>query len=177
NKPNLPSSTPSSPRTLSTLLAGKHSLPSTSGAGAGKKQTPEQIRAQQQQMMVAAALATTASQTLLGRLGSAFGDAFSGGSSTSPAAAGTGKPHAFNGGVGNGRTWDADKVRKVLEGKAVVRVVDLEDTPTPVKREDTSPVLKPSLARKTQEDTKEDSTCIASMLEEKMKTLSLGKKN
>ncbi|ESK83566.1 proteophosphoglycan ppg4 [Moniliophthora roreri MCA 2997] len=180
NKPNLPSSpTPSSPRILSTLLAGKHSSPSASGAGAGKKQTPEQVRAQQQQMMVAAALATTASQTLLGRLGSAFWDAFSGGSSTSPVAAGAGKPHALNGGVGNGngRTWDADKVRKVLEGKAVVRVVDLEDTSMPVKREDVAPVLTPSLARKTQEDMKEDSTCISSILEEKMKTLSLGKKN
>lgn len=34
-----------------------------------------------------------------------------------------------NAGVGK-REWDADKVRKVLEGKAVVRVVDVESLPS-----------------------------------------------
>lgn len=51
-----------------------------------------------------AALATLASQTFVQKLGSAFWDAFTSSSS---------------------RNWDQDKVRKVLEGKAVVRVVDV----------------------------------------------------
>ncbi|QRV81883.1 bZIP transcription factor [Ceratobasidium sp. AG-Ba] len=63
--------------------------------------TPEKKGATPQQ---AALFATVASQTLLGRMGSAFWDAFS----------------------GTGGKTDADKVRKVLEGKAVVRVVDVE---------------------------------------------------
>ena len=67
-----------------------------------------------------ALLATLASQTLVKKLGSAFWDAFSGGSAGSPLA---------NAGVGK-REWDADKVRKVLEGKAVVRVVDVESLPS-----------------------------------------------
>lgn len=52
------------------------------------------------------------------KLGSAFWDAFSG-SSSSPLA-----------GVGIKKEWDADKVRKVLEGKAVVRVVDVDPSPS-----------------------------------------------
>lgn len=52
-----------------------------------------------------ASFATLVSQTLLSRMGSAFWDAFSG------------KTGAV----------DTDKVRRVLEGKAVVRVVDVED--------------------------------------------------
>ncbi|KAG9095968.1 hypothetical protein FS749_009383 [Ceratobasidium sp. UAMH 11750] len=55
----------------------------------------------------AALFATIASQTLLQRMGSAFWDAFSGT------------------GVKAGAV-DTDKVRRVLEGKAVVRVVDVE---------------------------------------------------
>ncbi|KAJ1302184.1 hypothetical protein OPQ81_001011 [Rhizoctonia solani] len=53
----------------------------------------------------AAFAATLASQTLLQRMGSAFWDAFSTGSS---------------------RDVDTNKVRRVLEGKAVVRVVDVD---------------------------------------------------
>ncbi|KAI0302798.1 hypothetical protein B0F90DRAFT_1809738 [Multifurca ochricompacta] len=60
-----------------------------------------------------AALATMASQTLMQRLGSAFWQAFSGSSSIARVPA-----------------WDADKVRRVLEGTAVVRVVDVEPPPS-----------------------------------------------
>lgn len=63
-------------------------------------------------------LAAMAGQTLIGRLGSAFWDAFAGG------------PGGPNKGV------DADKVRRVLEGSAVVRIVDVEE---PVARAPPSP--------------------------------------
>ncbi|KDQ59989.1 hypothetical protein JAAARDRAFT_32353 [Jaapia argillacea MUCL 33604] len=61
-----------------------------------------------------AMLAAVASQTILGRLGSAFWEAFSGSSGTSPV------------GLGGSKAWDQDKVRRVLEGKAVLKVVDIE---------------------------------------------------
>lgn len=101
--------------TLSAILAGKpsssaYTAPTPSSSTLRSSTTHNQSAATPtpQQAM----LASIASQTLLGKLGSAFWDAFSGGSSSS------------------GRSqWDADKVRRVLEGKAVVRVVDIEATP------------------------------------------------
>lgn len=62
-----------------------------------------------------AMLATMAHQTLLGKLGGAFWDAFSGGSTQGPSS----------------QRIDTDKVRRVLEGKAVVRVVDVDTLPPP----------------------------------------------
>jgi len=61
-----------------------------------------------------AMLAAMASQTLFRKLGSAVWDAFIG----SPS-------HSSSSSSSRG-DWDADKVRKVLEGKAVLRVVDVE---------------------------------------------------
>ncbi|GJE93689.1 bZIP domain-containing protein [Phanerochaete sordida] len=91
-------SPPSSPPTVHATLPGQ--LP-------GK----QQVTPSQQQAM----LASMASQTLLGKLGSAFWDAFSGGSpSTSK--------------------LDTDKVRKVLEGKAVLRVVDVDAPHVPAQQ-------------------------------------------
>jgi hypothetical protein len=58
--------------------------------------------------------ATLASQTLLKRMGSAFWEAFSGSPGASPSSSST------------SRGWDVEKVRRVLEGKAVVRVVDVD---------------------------------------------------
>lgn len=78
-----------------------------------------------------AMLASIASQTLLGKLGSAFWDAFSG--SAGPVGPGA-------------RSWDADKVRRVLEGKAVVRVVDVEPVAVPAV-EKMVVVAGPSVAR------------------------------
>lgn len=78
------------------------SLPSQAGSSKHPNPTAQQ-----------AMLASMASQTLLGKLGSAFWEAFSGGSPAS------GSPAS---------KLDTDKVRRVLEGKAVLRVVDV-DTP------------------------------------------------
>jgi len=60
-------------------------------------------------------LAAMASQTLLQRLGTAFWQAFATRSPTSEA-----NPNA------SALTWDMDKIQRVLEGKAVLSVVDLE---------------------------------------------------
>ncbi|OCH86018.1 hypothetical protein OBBRIDRAFT_797599 [Obba rivulosa] len=78
-----------------------------------------------------AMLASMASQTLFGKLGSAFWDAFA---ARSPGA--HGKPN---------REWDAEKVRRVLEGKAVVRIVDVE---TQQPQQPPQPIAR-SLSRKT----------------------------
>lgn len=61
-------------------------------------------------------LAAMASQTLFRKLGSAVWDAFIG----SPSHSSSSSSSSSRG------DWDADKVRKVLEGKAVLRVVDVE---------------------------------------------------
>ena len=63
----------------------------------------------------AAAAATTVSQTIVGKLSGAFWDAFS----PKPAVSFTKAPSSTS-------AIDVDKVRKVLEGKAVLRVVDVE---------------------------------------------------
>jgi len=70
-------------------------------------------------------MAALASHTLLSRMGTAFWDAFSA-NSCAPLRSGAGASHM--------RGWDADKVRRVLEGTAVVRVVDV-DQPTGGLRE------------------------------------------
>ena len=87
-----------------------------------------------------AVLAAMASQTIFRKMGSAFWDAFSGSSSSSSSSSGG------NGG-GAPKSWDADKVRRVLEGKAVVRVVDVDQvTPpgSPSVRAVTPSSVKPS---------------------------------
>ncbi|KAF8509065.1 hypothetical protein BU17DRAFT_99241 [Hysterangium stoloniferum] len=70
-----------------------------------------------------ALLASLASQTLLSRLGSAFWDAFAKpvpSSSSSSSVPSSSKAAAAG-------EWDHEKVQRVLEGKAVVRVVDVDD--------------------------------------------------
>ncbi|THG98895.1 hypothetical protein EW026_g3373 [Hermanssonia centrifuga] len=108
--------------TLSAILAGKPSSsaypspppsPPTLHSSTAHNQLAQTPTPQQ------AMLASMASQTLLGKLGSAFWDAFSGSSPSSGVA-------------GRSRDWDTDKVRRVLEGKAVLRVVDVEPSPAPV---------------------------------------------
>ena len=87
-----------------------------------------------------------ASQTLVGKLGSAFWDAFSG-----------------SGNSASGRAqWDADKVRRVLEGKAVVRVVDIEPVSAPV-----SPVIPSASFEKAGPSRAPSSPRLASTLSEK----------
>ncbi|GJJ10581.1 hypothetical protein Clacol_004808 [Clathrus columnatus] len=77
-----------------------------------------------------AILASIASQTLLSKLGNAFWDAFAR------------PPASSNAGPSGSRTdWDHDKVRRVLEGKAVVKVVDIEN------ETDTTESLEASMKR------------------------------
>ncbi|KAF5347454.1 hypothetical protein D9757_013819 [Collybiopsis confluens] len=175
--------------------------------------TPAQIQ-QAQNAMYAAALASTASTTMVGRLGSAFWDAFSGSATPSSSSSAGPSGHssiaatsstlpasstAIGAGIFGGRSmrpWDADKVRKVLEGKAVVRVVDVDDLPSSSSSLSSSThhvASSPSLSSPTVPVTttatagavpavagpgpkpKEDCG-IAASLDECMKSLSLGKK-
>ena len=105
---------------LSALLSGKglhhhHGLPTPPSSPrmglADKKPTQTQReREQVQQHAQHALLASIASQTILQKMGHAFWDALSG-SSTNPSGQ---------------KTWDSEKIRKVMEGSAVLRVVDVE---------------------------------------------------
>jgi len=165
--------------TLSVLLSGKQSgagpLGSPSAALFGKKEVKEKgevkerEREQQQREAMYAALA---SQTLLKRLGSAFWDAFSGGSGS-----------GGGGGLGGGKSWDADKVRRVLEGKAVVRVVDVDvghgDRKVGVQAEvptQSQGGERKSGGRKMGGEGERCMACVSDILEESMRSLSLGKK-
>lgn len=123
------SSPPSSSKSQG--LSGKNPYPSPPPSP-GLKPAPMPTREQ-------AALAAIASQTLLGKLGSAFWDAFSGSATGAGAGSGVG---ASGSGIAMRKEWDAEKVRKVLEGRAVVRVVDL-DEPFPNKPSP-SPLVMPS---------------------------------
>ncbi|KAH9060465.1 hypothetical protein EDB87DRAFT_1727773 [Lactarius vividus] len=157
-------SSSSSPSSISTLLSGKHtsvypkpptSLPlgSVHASFPSSKETftPHQ-----------ALLATMVSQTLLQQLGSAFWQAFARDSSgeTIPST------HA--------PTLDADKIRRILEGKAVVKIVDVE----PEEMVGTTPARSsiPTLPSvlETRECTKDSG--LTAVLEDSMRTLSLGKK-
>lgn len=128
-----------------------------------ERQQQQQMQEQQQTVMYAA----LASQTLLKKLGSAFWDAFSGGSGPATGTSAVGV-----------KAWDAEKVRKVLEGKAVVRVVDIEEPPVQVSRipESTAStsVAKPELRRCERGGRCKEA--VVDILEESMRSLSVGKK-
>lgn len=169
-----------SPKSQPQALAGKNAYPSPPPSPVFKS-APVPTREQ-------AALAAIASQTLLGKLGSAFWDAFSG----SGSAAGSG---ISGSGSVMRKEWDAEKVRKVLEGRAVVRVVDL-DEPVPNKPSPSSLMVplttverKPSLplgmAEKTQPSGSGTGPCacaaayktnVCDILEESMRSLTISKK-
>lgn len=130
-----------------------------------------------------AMVAAMAHQTLLGRLGNAFWDAFSGGSSSGHSGAGAGHSHAS----GGQKSLDADKVKRVLEGRAVVRVVDVDEKPVKaemkgepimsrVKAEPVSPRMGKAEPMATVKTEKGECVKVADMLEESMRALSLGKK-
>ena len=134
-------------------------------------------------------LAAMASQTVFRKLGNAFWDAFIGSPSSSSSPRGD---------------WDAEKVRKVLEGKAVLRVVDVEPpatsslsssavsstlnnaTPSPatpkVHHSWTGGARSTSSSSSNLPHGSEDScrmsckTAVCEMLEESLRSLSLGKK-
>lgn len=204
NKPNLPSTYTYNGygSTLSALLSGKQAsssypTPPSSPLLLGKdahlqRQQQQQQQQQQEREVQNAVLAAMASQTIFRKMGSAFWDAFSGSSPSSSSSSGG------NGG-GAPKNWDADKVRRVLEGKAVVRVVDVDQvtppgspmvraaTPSSVKaspansstsaaqKVPTSPRLRAGL---TQDEKKRcamaDTMC--DILEESMRSLTLSKK-
>ncbi|KAF4607622.1 hypothetical protein EYR38_001694 [Pleurotus pulmonarius] len=86
---------------------------------------------QSQRDAVVAALAT---QTVFRRLGSAFWEAFAG--SPSPSSASSSAGSSANSSLPRhfvASKWDVEKMQKVLEGKAVLKVVDIE--PVPAQRE------------------------------------------
>ncbi|TFK72856.1 hypothetical protein BDN72DRAFT_762703 [Pluteus cervinus] len=156
----------SSTAAVSSLLSGKHATshyptpPSSPRLGSTTPPTKVNLDKLQKEQQTAAFTAL-ASQTLFKKLGSAFWDAFSG-SSPSPS---TSSP-----------SLDTDKVRRVLEGKAVVRVVDIEPaTPVP-----TAATLSSSSPLKTivaPTPVKDHKSCCTELLEESMRSLTLGKKN
>ncbi|KDR76513.1 hypothetical protein GALMADRAFT_139439 [Galerina marginata CBS 339.88] len=209
SKPNMPTSSSYSPpgygSTLSALLSGKHTTSSTlaypsppsspllnpkglaSSSSASASAQQQQREKEQQQAMFAA----MASQTVFRKLGTAFWDAFTGSSSSSSASA-SGSALAQSGG-----NWDADKVQRVLSGKAVLRVVDVEPVTPPVTpklravvatttstKTNTSASVAPSVTSRTpalvpscaDDARKCCSTAITDILEESMRSLTLGKK-
>ena len=89
----------------------KYGSPALSALLSGKSPSAPPCRASEIQPQHAM-LASLASQTLLSKMGAAFWDAFAG----SAGAAGPARR----------AEWDHDKVQRVLEGKAVVRVVDVD---------------------------------------------------
>ena len=159
--------------TLTSSLASTYPTPpstpklgSTSTSASSSSPTPQQ-----------AALASMASQTLTQRLGSAFWQAFSGSSSScSPLSS---SPHSTNSPSSQRvQPWDADKIRRVLEGTAVVRVVDVEQPPSSVQNGKTGNVG----AKEATEGPACAKLCATAretglgVLEESMRALTLGKK-
>lgn len=150
-------------RSVSSVLSGKQTCsypsppsspkldPTTPLTSSNELPTPQQ-----------ALLASIASQTLLQQLGSAFWQAFMTQLPSSGASSNAGAP-----------TWDADKIRRVLEGKAVVSIVDVE----PEVDVRTSPVSAPTHTLPNDATTHESSKgCgLTSVVEEGMRALSLSK--
>lgn len=105
-----------------------------------------------------AMLANIASQTLFSKLGSAFWDAFA-------------RPSGTIGPNGHAkREWDAEKVRRVMEGTAVVQIVDVE--PQPAAR---APSPRPTPIQERQEKPRCHAS-VSDLLAESMATLNLGRK-
>ena len=197
--------------TLSALLSGKHNVPYSSssayptpptsplllpkaGISPSSSNSSSSLSSSQKEQQHAM-LAAMASQTLFRKLGNAVWDAFIG----SPT-------HSSSSSSSRG-DWDADKVRKVLEGKAVLRVVDVEpatvktaaatsasvSAPSPSPKrvasrsslgQSRSTVASTSSASSNLPHVTEDSskmccktkTAVCDILEESMRSLSLGKK-
>ncbi|KAF8211757.1 hypothetical protein K438DRAFT_1807846 [Mycena galopus ATCC 62051] len=181
--PTLPYAYPNNNNSTSSLaasLAGLSLSPKGSALQSQHQRQREQQRekekereTQSQRERETAMYAAMASQTLLKKLGGAFWDAFSGHegkSSALPSSSASSSSSAV---------LDTEKVRKVLEGRAVVRVVDIEP-PSP-KLTPASPKLA-ALPAPTERkcsslaDKKKCSTMLTDVLEDGMRSLSLGKK-
>ncbi|KAF8318649.1 hypothetical protein DL93DRAFT_2095035 [Clavulina sp. PMI_390] len=154
---------PTSPKsTLAALLSGKASVTSSSSSSSRRSassplaQSSSTAPQPTQQQAFAAALA---SQTLLSRMSSAFWDAFSGSSAPSSSQVGPSSSRM----AAPARSWDAEKVRKVLEGRAVVRVVDVD------------PFTNSRIGTTIDEKRPAATTNASAELEEKMRGLTLAK--
>lgn len=123
----------------------------------------------------AAMLAVVASQTVLKKLGNAFWDAFSG----SPSPSINAVPSSLQ-----TKNWDVDKVRKVLEGKATVRVVDVDPFANARMSSSGLPMTatytaapNSGIALGTMSSAGNSGTCcmnVTDLLEESMRSLTLG---
>jgi len=156
------------PPPFSSLLSGKPHHSNAPAAALAQMPTPQH-----------AALATMASQTLMQRLGSAFWQAFSG----APNPYSPSSSHLASGGA-RAPAWDAEKVRRVLEGTAVVRVVDV-DPPLSVASAVEAAVVVAEAKESKGVQTQTHNPCCSlsaaretglSVLEESMRALTLGKK-
>ncbi len=140
NLPSPPLSPPMMSKTLSMVLSGKQSILSQGGLG---RKSPPPMKEQEQALVTA-----LAGQTLVKCLCGMFWDAFSGSESSSL------------------RKIDVDKVRRVLEGKAVVQIVHVH-----VETQKEMPVV-----RKVSNNCR-DACSVTAILEESMKSLTSGKKS
>ncbi|CAK5277930.1 unnamed protein product, partial [Mycena citricolor] len=146
-----------SPSTNANSLSSAMSGMSLSGKPSGSTPSVHQRSLEKQradaEVAQTAMYTAMASQTLLKRLGGAFWDAFSG-NENSPSRLAAPK-------------LDADKVRRVLDGTAVLKVVDV-DPPSPKVQSSAKTAVPVACTY---------SLNMASMLEESMRSLSLGKKS
>ena len=196
--PTPPSTPGPSHSTLSALLSGKHAtlgsssyssyngLPTPPGSpnlalkGTTSDRDVERFREKEkdrEQREQSAALAVLAGQTLFKKLGGAFWDAFSG--HTTPSHTHT-SLSSSSPSVTATKNWDVDKVRKVLEGKAVVRVVDVEPLASSSSISSlTAGIAAMNVGGHTHEENKKASErkCrCTEILEESMRTLTVSKK-
>ena len=148
----------------SSVLSGKHTFnyPSPPSSPQLDPTTPPFTSSNEIPTPQQAMLASMASQTLLQQLGSAFWQAFMTQLPSNGESPNAGTP-----------SWDADKIRRVLEGKAVLSVVDVE----PEMDIRASPVSPPTHTLPNDATTHESSKgCgLTTVLEESMRALSLSK--
>ncbi|KAH9849017.1 hypothetical protein C2E23DRAFT_738104 [Lenzites betulinus] len=149
---------------LSTLLSGKSASSSTSHINPypTPPSSPPLPSYQQRDAPTAqhAVLASIASQTLFGKLSSAFWDAFA-------------QPSGSLGSSGHGkREWDAEKVRRVMEGTAVLRIVDVEPQPAASR----APSPRPSAVQSKQDKCATCVNTVSDLLAESMATLNISRK-
>jgi len=164
--------------------AVKSSLPISTAALSGKQSTPllklkptsssSTTELQREKEHQQAMLAAVASQTIVRKLGSAFWDAFTG-STSSPATSAHSSSSSSSHSQGN---WDTDKVQRVLEGKAVLKVVDVESTLPAASKARPSPTLaKPAASRVTIKQEEKDMSVMCQLLEDSMRSLTIAKKS
>lgn len=163
-RPHYPTSPRASTSSVSSLLSGKHasSYPSPPSSPKLDPATPLFTSSNELPTPQQALVASMASQALLQRLGSAFWQAFM-----------TQLPSNEASPNGSSPTWDADKIRRVLDGKAIVSIVDVE----PEVDVRAAPVSSPIRTLPNDATTHESSKgCgLTTVLEEGMRTLSLSK--